>query len=66
MDGKSLPHFPDELRVRIGSNCVDAGIGLLSAPFARATARSIGPQGAGSLSAWATMTVKPKIQGEES
>jgi hypothetical protein len=70
MDGKSLPHFPDELRVRIGGNCVGAEIalGLLSDHIARGPPPSIGygvhpPHRAGCLAA---TPVKPKIRGEES
>jgi hypothetical protein len=57
MDGKSLPHFPDELRVRIGGNDVGAEIalGLLSDHIARGPPQSIGcihpPLGARRLAA---------------
>jgi hypothetical protein len=66
MDGKSLPNFPDEFRVRIGGNCVSAEIalGLLSDHIARGPPQSIGycvhpPRGARCLAA-ATL-VKTKI-----
>jgi hypothetical protein len=50
MDGKPLRYFPDELRVRIGGNCVGA------APFARTTARSIARPQAPDV--WAPMQTK--------
>jgi hypothetical protein len=39
MHGKSLPHFTDELRVRIGGKQVGAETGLLSGLFARGPPR---------------------------
>ncbi len=66
MDGKPLGYFPDEIRVRVGGNC------LLSAPFARGPTRAPSPSVTTGRRApdvralWAQMLVKPKIQGEES
>lgn len=52
MDGKSLPHFPDEFRVRIGGNYVGAGTGFAVSNFERGPWREPSPAVASDRTVW--------------